>query len=452
MAGENTKTCTVGDVAAPVRNALVGGPFGSDLVSADYVPCGVPVIRGQNLSAGKFVGGEFAFVTDDKADKLHANLARPGDLVFTQRGNAVLHGGQVAMVPDHPFQRYVVSQSQMKLTPDQTKVDSRFLYFVFSSSTYGDYLRSTAIVTGVPHTNLGLLRDFVLSLPPLPEQKRIAHILGTLDDKIELNRGMNATLEAMSRALFKSWFVDFDPVRQKAAGRQPVGMDAKTAALFPDSFEESEIGKVPKGWGIAEVRDLLSLSREAVDPSEHPIETFDHYSIPAFDSGCWPSPDRGADIKSQKLLVAPGSVLISKLNPRTPRVWIPYEPRQPRPIASTEFLVAVPNETIGVGVPFIFCFASSESVIEYLASHASGTSNSHQRVRPDDFLSLRTALAPNNVLQAFGEVVGPHLQRSNHARSESRTLAALRDTLLPKLLAGELRVSKAEQAIREANA
>ena len=94
--------------------------------------------------------------------------------------------------------------------------------------------------------------------PPLPEQKRIAHVLGTLDDKIELNRRMNATLEAMSRAIFKSWFVDFDPVRQKAAGKQPVGMDAETAALFPDSFEDSELGEVPTGW---EVRMIRSKNR-----------------------------------------------------------------------------------------------------------------------------------------------------------------------------------------------
>ena len=125
MAGDAITECTVGDVAAPTRNALVGGPFGSDLGTADYVPTGVPVIRGQNLSNGKFVGGEFVFVSEEKADKLKSNLARPGDLVFTQRGNAVLQGGQVAIVPDKPFERYLVSQSQMKLTPDQTKVESR---------------------------------------------------------------------------------------------------------------------------------------------------------------------------------------------------------------------------------------------------------------------------------------------------------------------------------------
>src|SRR5947208_11892313 len=153
---------TVGSIAAPIRNALVGGPFGSNLGTADYVPNGVPVIRGQNLSDGKYVGGEFVFVSDEKADKLKANLAHPGDLVFTQRGNAVLHGGQVAIVPDEPFNRYLVSQSQMKLTPDRTKVDPRFLYFIFTSADFHHYLRSHALVTGLAHMHLPLLRAYVL--------------------------------------------------------------------------------------------------------------------------------------------------------------------------------------------------------------------------------------------------------------------------------------------------
>ena len=261
MAGNETVDISVGEIAAPIKNSLVGGPFGSDLGTADYMPSGVPVIRGQNLSNGKFVGGEFVFVSEEKADKLKSNLARPGDLVFTQRGNAVLHGGQVAIVPDQPFERYLVSQSQMKLTPDQTKVESRFLYFIFTSADYRHYLRSNAVVTGVPHINLGLLREYSLSLPSLAEQKAIAAVLGALDDKIELNRRMNATLEALARALFQSWFVDFDPVRAKLDGRKPPGLNPATAALFPATFQESALGHIPKGWetgSILRQADLLS--------------------------------------------------------------------------------------------------------------------------------------------------------------------------------------------------
>ena len=152
MAGE-WRECTVGEIAAPVRNALVGGPFGSNLVSRDYVEAGVPVIRGQNMG-GRWVAGEFAYVSEAKANALDANLARPGDVVFTQRGTL----GQVSVVPPGKSDRYLVSQSQMKLTVNREVADPLFIYYVFSTAEQQEYIRQNAIQTGVPHTNFGILR------------------------------------------------------------------------------------------------------------------------------------------------------------------------------------------------------------------------------------------------------------------------------------------------------
>ena len=252
MVGE-WQEVTVSEVAESTRNALVGGPFGSNLVSSDYVESGVPVIRGQNMGA-RWVGGDFAYVTPSKAASLEANIARPGDIVFTQRGTL----GQVSLVPERPFERYLVSQSQMKLTVDRGIADPLFLYYVFCSAEQQEHIRQHAIQTGVPHTNLGTLRATPVSLPPLPEQRTIAHILGTLDDKIELNRRMNETLGAMAQALFKSWFVDFDPVRAKAEGRDS-GVPQPLADLFPDSFEDSELGEIPMGWGTGSILERATL-------------------------------------------------------------------------------------------------------------------------------------------------------------------------------------------------
>ena len=248
-------SCVVEDIAAPTRNALVGGPFGSNLVSNDYTEFGVPVIRGQNMGFGRWVSGEFAFVSEEKAQELSANIARPGDIVFTQRGTL----GQVAIVPRDSYSRYVVSQSQMKLTVDPQKADTLYLYYYFTSPEQQAHIRQNSIQTGVPHTNLTILRDTPVVLPPLAEQREIARILGALDDKIELNRQMNATLEATARAIFKSWFVDFDPVHAKANGEQPVGMDAETATLFPNSFEESALGLIPAGWGVSTIGEEVSV-------------------------------------------------------------------------------------------------------------------------------------------------------------------------------------------------
>jgi type I restriction enzyme, S subunit len=206
------------ELAAPVRNALGGGPFGSDLVSADYSSTGVPVIRGENLSAGRWVAGEFVFVPPAKAEHLSANTAGPLDIVFTQRG--ANHYRQVAIVPVDANRRFVISQSQMKLTVDREKADPLFVYYQFRSPLQQEYLQRHAIQTGVPHTNLSILRKVPLRVPSLQTQRTIVRILGTLDDKIELNRRMNESLEAMARALFKSWFMDFLPVRAKMAAKE----------------------------------------------------------------------------------------------------------------------------------------------------------------------------------------------------------------------------------------
>ena len=185
---------SVTEIAAQTRNALVGGPFGSNLVSADYVPTGVPVIRGQNMG-GRWVGGEFAFVSAGKAETLSSNIAQPDDLIFTQRGTI----GQVALVPSRPYEKYVISQSQMKLTVNTEIACPVFYYYLFCSEDQQAYILNNAIQTGVPHTNLGILRNTPVPLPPLPIQQGISQLLSSLDDKIELNRRMNETLEGMAQ-------------------------------------------------------------------------------------------------------------------------------------------------------------------------------------------------------------------------------------------------------------
>jgi type I restriction enzyme S subunit len=189
---EEWQCATVRNIASSARNAIVGGPFGSDLVSRDYVEDGVPVIRGQNLSA-QWVSGNFAFVTTAKAKSLEANLARPGDIIFTQRGTL----GQVSLVPERPFDYYLVSQSQMKLSVNRDDADPLFFFYVFTSEPQQELIRGGTIQTGVPHINLGILRDIPVQLPPLPEQRAIAKALSDVDALI----GALDRLIAKKRAL-----------------------------------------------------------------------------------------------------------------------------------------------------------------------------------------------------------------------------------------------------------
>jgi type I restriction enzyme S subunit len=173
----------LGELGARVPNAIVGGPFGSDLVSKDYVSEGVPVIRGQNMGE-KFVSGEFVYVSMEKAKRLSSNTAVSNDVIFTQRGTL----GQVSIVPEGIYDRYVISQSQMKISLDRNRVDSEFIWQYFSEETQEAYVASNAIQTGVPHLNLKILRDFTVKLPPIREQKAISAVLCGIDAQIaELN-------------------------------------------------------------------------------------------------------------------------------------------------------------------------------------------------------------------------------------------------------------------------
>ena len=182
----------VGAIAASERNAIVGGPFGSDLVSKDYVEFGVPVVRGKNME-GQWLTGPYVFVTPTKAKSLSANLARPGDIVFTQRGSL----GQVSLVPEEPYELYLVSQSQMKVTLSTQLVDPVFLFYVFSGPEHQRVIRDETIQTGVPHINLGILRSVSVQVPLLPEQRAIAEALSDVDGLL----GALETLIAKKRAI-----------------------------------------------------------------------------------------------------------------------------------------------------------------------------------------------------------------------------------------------------------
>jgi type I restriction enzyme S subunit len=434
MSTSNWRDCTVADVAAPIKNALVGGPFGSNLVSRDYTPYGVPVIRGENMGYGRWVDGEFVYVSPEKAGALSPNTARPGDLIFTQRGTL----GQVAIVPAHRFDRYIISQSQMKLTADPTQADVLFLYYFFSSPQQQDYIVRNAIQTGVPHTNLEHLRTTPLRLPPLDEQRAIAHILGTLDDKIELNRRMNETLEAMARAIFKSWFVDFDPVRARAEGRQPAGMDAETAALFPDAFEDSPLGTIPKGWRVSALPEMIEVNPRRSLPKGQIAPYLDMQNMPTrgHRPADWISRPLGSGVKFTN-----GDTLLARITPcleNGKTAFVDFLDDGQVGWGSTEYIVLRPKSPLPP--EFGYYLARSEDLRMYAIQNMTGSSG-RQRVPVACLDSYRIVVPSESVARRFGDLAGSWMAHIRHKDEESRTLAAIRDALLPKLLSGGIRVS-----------
>jgi type I restriction enzyme S subunit len=317
-----------------------------------------------------------------------------------------------------------------------------FFYYFLT----GRNLNSLQAGSGQPLINQSILSSIDFYCPPLPEQKAIAAILGALDDKIETNRKMNATLEGIARALFKSWFVDFDPVRAKAEGRSS-GLPVDFDALFPDSFIDSPLGEIPMGWRLGKLKDIATPKKQTVNPADYPQDNFLHYSLPAFDNGRMPILEKGTDIKSNKTMISKHDVLLSKLNPEIERVWLPFSEDQ-YTVCSTEFLSYRANEPFCR--EYLYCLFKARSFRNLLKGMVTGTSKSHQRAQPTAILELDCLLPKNLLLTAFQKQASVLFSKTNTVSQQNQTLATLRDTLLPKLISGQIRVGDAENIMEKA--
>ncbi|GBF49425.1 type I restriction-modification system specificity protein [Leptospira ryugenii] len=315
--------------------------------------------------------------------------------------------------------------------------DKNFIFYLFISDHFQNYIKNNATGTTIKNVGLGLLRDYEFSAPPLPTQKAIAHILGTLDDKIELLRQMNETLEAMARAIFQSWFVDFDPVRKKADGL-PTGLPKEIEDLFPSEFEDSELGEIPKGWKVGKLGDVASIRKEAITPMKKPEEIFKHYSLPSYDEGKNAKLESGNTILSNKYLVRINDILLSKLNPRIKRIWFIKEDIL-NSICSTEFLVF--TSKIKTQHSFLFSLLNEDSFYEKIEGLVNGTSGSHQRVKSEDVLNLNILIPNIHLSQTYENLASPLFKKQNENLLEIQTLSSFRDILLPKLISGELELS-----------
>ena len=408
------------------------GPFGSSIKVETFVPQGVPIILGSHLHATRLVEKSFKYVTEEHAERLQNSNVYRGDVVFTHRGTI----GQCSYIPENSkYPRYIVSQSQFYMRCDTAQVLPEYVAYYFGSHAGQYQLLANSAQIGVPSIARPstYLRDLLIPIPPIAEQRKITEHLGALDDKIELNRRMNATIEAMARALFQSWFVDFDPVRAKAEGRQPVGMDAETAALFPDSFEESALGPIPKGWAPTSVNEIFNTRNTRVEPDEHK----DHLRYVALDdmrskSIGIDSFRAGSEVNSSIIEFTTGDVLFGAMRPYFHKVGLAHFSG----ITRTTTFVLVPKDE---WLRYYGLFALSTDVaIEYATSASIGTTIPY--VTWDALGKYKCTLAPPEILKAFSNSVGDLLARMTLNIASVAALTGARDTLLPKLLSGELRV------------
>jgi type I restriction enzyme, S subunit len=439
MAGE-WHECSLGELIDVKHGFAFQGEHIHDEPRGDIL-----LTPGNFAIGGGFKGNKFKYYDGPVSGDF---VLTEGDLVVTMTDLSKQSDtlGYPAFVPSRPDgRRFLHNQRLGKiLVKDKQLVDTRFLHYLLCTDSYRQEVLASATGTTVKHTSPERIERFTFLRPSLTQQRAIAQVLGSLDDKIELNRRMNETLEAMVRSLFKSWFIDFDPAHAKAEGHD-TGLPRPLSSFFPDSLENSELGEIPKGWKIGRLRDIAEQLRDQENPLSSPDALFQHFSIPAYDDGQNPKAEYGKSIKSTKWRVPPRVVLLSKLNPEIDRVWLVDVRPDERSVCSTEFLVlsARPPFTRS----FVYCLGRSPLFRRQLEGLMTGTSKSHQRAQVTSILDLPVVIPGPPIIDVFDRSAESLLARTMECRRESRSLTALRDELLPKLVSGALRLKDAESLL-----
>jgi type I restriction enzyme S subunit len=377
-------------------------------------------------------------------------LLQPGDLLFA-RQSLVLSGAGKCTIFLGDSEPVTFESHIIRVRIDSDRSAPLFFYYYFQSphgrAAIDSIVEQGAGVAGIRGSDLATMRVADISHR---DQRVIASVLGTLDDKIELNRRMNETLEGIARALFKSWFVDFDPVRAKAEGRTPFGMDAATAMLIPSSFEVTEHGRIPKGWKCAPLGDWV-VAFSGGTPSSQAA----HYwggTIP------WISPkamtaihadDAGAYVTADAVgngtrMVASGATLVMV---RGMGLHEGVRVSQARSVVTfNQDVKALVGKTIEENLLFFALLDGQQKLFESVESSGHGTGT----LPSGALLSLRLTMPVESTQRKLAEPLKAINDRIALGRNESRTLSALRDTLLPKLLSGEIRVRDAERIAESA--
>ena len=297
---------------------------------------------------------------------------------------------------------------------------------------------------GSVFTNLktDILKNHQVSVPPLTEQKAIAHILGTLDDKIELNQKMNQTLEEIAKAIFKSWFVDFDPVRAKAEGR-PTGLPPEISDLFPHELVDSEIGEIPKGWEVAPLDEIgnfrngLALQKY---PAEEGEEQLPVVKIAQLRKGSTDGDDLFASGVPSDFVITDGDYVFSWSGSLMAKYWVGGKG------ALNQHLFKVEEKT----QPLWFIAGWVEHFMPEFQSIAESKATTMGHIKREHLKQAICAIPSQELIKRSAEVITPLIERSILSQQESKVLSELRDTLLPKLISGELRIPDAEKFLEQA--
>jgi type I restriction enzyme S subunit len=424
----------------------------------------VPLVRGRaypfvgmqavDPSARSVAAGETREFTGGGARFLHGDTLMARITPCLENGKIARFAAAGDQTVGHGSTEFIVIRGRPAVT------DSGFAYYLTQWEGVRGYCISQ--MTGssgrqrVPTTALSHLE---VTIPPFDEQRAIASVLGALDDKIELNRRRNRTLEALARTVFQSWFVDFDPVRAKAAGRTPAGLSPALAALFPASFNDSPLGPIPKGWGVTSLGEQVTATKGLSYKGEFLCEPGEGLPMHNLNSVY-----EGGGYKNEGLkwyrgeyrpghLLEPGDVIVSNTEQGFDYLLIGFaaivpERYGPRGLFSHHIYRIRPRPTSYLPAWFSYLLLRTPRFHEVVAGHSNGTT---VNMLPLDGLQKpRFVLPPDGIVKRFGKLFLPTQQQLHSLHDESVTLAALRDALLPKLLSGELRVPDVERVVGRA--
>lgn len=425
---------TLDTLATEITVGFVGS------MTSEYVPQGIPFLRSTNIEPYRINNKDLMYISEGFHKRIKKSSLAPGDVVIVRTGKP----GTAAVIPDN-FP--VANCSDLVIVRPGPELNSRFLaYYINSAAQH--HVSAYTVGAVQQHYNVGSAKSLKLLRPPLKEQEAIVKVLGALDDKIELNRRMNRTLEAIAQALFRSWFVDFEPVSAKREGRRPVGMDDATAALFPEHFQETNMGPIPAGWRVAPIGDLVKVVGGSTPRTGEP----------SFWEGgeiAWATPKDLAHLtdpvlmKTERQITAAGlSQISSGLLPSgtvllSSRAPVGYVAIADMPVAVNQgFIALVCNKDL----PNHYVVRWLQENMDLIESRANGTT--FLEISKANFRPIPAILPSKPVLDRFSGITGNlHTRVVSNVR-QIQQLTSLRDSLLPQLLSGELRVGQAEEMIQ----
>lgn len=445
MAGESNlfdipndwELTTLGEVCRRGGGNIQTGPFGSQLHASDYVPIGVPSIMPVNIGENRLIEDGIARITEADAKRLEKHRVVAGDIVYSRHGDVERR----ALVRDSES-GWICGTGCLKVRLGRGVVDPEFASFFLGHPEIRKWIVRHAVGATMPNLNTQIMEALPFVLPPIAEQKAIAAVLGALDDKIELNRRMNETLEGLARALFQSWFVDFDPVRAKVDGRQPAGMDQSTAALFPDSFEDSTLGPIPKGWRPCTLGDVANNVSITFDFKRFHdvvfINTGDVLEGTFLHSKRSPHDRLPGQAKKS---IRRDDILFSEIRPANKRfAYVDFDSSDH--IVSTKFMIIRGSKEIHPRL--LYRILTSKETLDEFQVQAESRSGTFPQITFASICYLPIVLPPIEIQEAYQRVVSELDRQVKTNIQQSRTLTTLRDTLLPKLLSGEITLERTQ--------